>query len=337
MSSPYPTFNQAGALPLYDHLSHEAAIKLLRRREELHRKLQDGWRAERACLEASRDQNEMLFAEERAMMNEERLLWAAQKAKYEDGVQTWKARAEMAELKLAQLIVLSRQNRSVKPLDLLDQETDGTADSLEVGGYTSPREPLDDTEPTTPPLKPLIQLDTPTQNSSPEYTLSRDEDQLFRRRLYRMYVSPHQSVRDTFPTRNTTSFGNGELPPYAFDAKEMSPPDVDKGRVEAQVEPGEGDDDPALKGPLGLQNRQSSDEIFLRELSDKLEKLRDTGATPAVLGSAAMQESKATEQSPSYNHPEDTTEQPEEVKPLRFRQTSNFGLPFGHVGRQYAP
>ncbi|KAJ8129647.1 hypothetical protein O1611_g3985 [Lasiodiplodia mahajangana] len=99
------------------------------------------------------------------------------------------------------------------------------------------------------------------------------------------------------------------------------------------------DDDPALKGPLCLKNRPAADEIFLRRLSDKLEEVKATDATPSVLNEVVTPEPildlKATNDHIDDSHPEDPLEEVEEDIPLKLRKSSNFGQPLGHVRRSF--
>ncbi|KAI0875269.1 hypothetical protein GGS24DRAFT_499993 [Hypoxylon argillaceum] len=112
----------------------------------------------------------------------------------------------------------------------------------------------------------------------------------------------------------------------------------DEPIVEPVFEPS--DEDPALKGPLCLKNRPAADEMFLRRLSDKLEEVKATDATPSVLNETTIPElivdSKACLQSNSKindNHPEDALEEVEEDIPLKLRKSSNFGQPLGKIRR----
>ncbi|KAI0458462.1 hypothetical protein F5B21DRAFT_432856 [Xylaria acuta] len=110
---------------------------------------------------------------------------------------------------------------------------------------------------------------------------------------------------------------------------------------EAILEPS--DDDPALKGPLCLKNRPAADEVFLRRLSDKLEEVKATDATPSVLSEPDILEDareqladlRATLSTVPTNdsHLEDRLEDVEEDIPLKLKKSSNFGQPLGQVRR----
>ncbi|KAI1744556.1 hypothetical protein F4680DRAFT_456149 [Xylaria scruposa] len=111
---------------------------------------------------------------------------------------------------------------------------------------------------------------------------------------------------------------------------------------EATLEPS--DDDPALKGPLCLKNRPAADEVFLRRLSDKLEEVKATDATPSVLCEPeVLQDAREPSTDlgaplstvPSNDsHLEDGLEGVEEDVPLKLKKSSNFGQPLGQVHRK---
>ncbi|KAI0424031.1 hypothetical protein F5Y09DRAFT_163250 [Xylaria sp. FL1042] len=110
---------------------------------------------------------------------------------------------------------------------------------------------------------------------------------------------------------------------------------------EAIYEPN--DEDPALKGPLCLKNRPAADEAFLRRLSDKLEEVRATEATPSVLNESIISEpaehlmelktNRLTDDDNIDSNPDDGSDEVEEDVPLRLKTSSNFGQPLGQVRR----
>ncbi|KAI1755795.1 hypothetical protein F4782DRAFT_487022 [Xylaria castorea] len=110
---------------------------------------------------------------------------------------------------------------------------------------------------------------------------------------------------------------------------------------EAILEPS--DDDPTLKGPLCLKNRPAADEAFLRRLSDKLEEVKATDATPSVLSEPEISQDAgerltdlgATVSTVPTNdsHLEDGLEDVEEDVPLKLKKSSNFGQPLGRARR----
>lgn len=92
------------------------------------------------------------------------------------------------------------------------------------------------------------------------------------------------------------------------------------------------DEAPTLKGPLCLRNRPVTDEIFLRRLSDKLEEVIATDASPSVLNEPNSPE--PTEEGVPVDKPvpcvdDDTAE----GLPLKFKNSSNFGQPLGQLRR----
>lgn len=95
------------------------------------------------------------------------------------------------------------------------------------------------------------------------------------------------------------------------------------------------DEDPELKGPLTLRNIPAKDEIFLRKLSDKLEKV-GTGedATPTVLRDVECEKgessAKAAAAAAAADDESDTEDAEPEI-PLKLRETSNFGKPLGSL------
>ncbi|KAK2761162.1 hypothetical protein FQN54_001683 [Arachnomyces sp. PD_36] len=79
----------------------------------------------------------------------------------------------------------------------------------------------------------------------------------------------------------------------------------------------EPDDDPALKGPLGLKNEKKEDDPFLSALNQRLlNEAKRAVSRPSVSGTTEDDDDEGPEQ----DEPE-----PE----LRFRKTSNFGSAFG--------
>ncbi|KAK2600958.1 hypothetical protein N8I77_010447 [Diaporthe amygdali] len=94
------------------------------------------------------------------------------------------------------------------------------------------------------------------------------------------------------------------------------------------------DEDPELKGPLTLRNIPAKDEIFLRKLSDKLEKVtHGEDATPTVLKDAECEkgEPSAAAAAGAAEADESDSEDAEPEIPLKLRTTSNFGRPLGSL------
>ncbi|KAI0805442.1 hypothetical protein GGR55DRAFT_690487 [Xylaria sp. FL0064] len=125
--------------------------------------------------------------------------------------------------------------------------------------------------------------------------------------------------------------------------------DVTRGPCEDAAITGEAiyepsDEDPTLKGPLCLKNRPAADEIFLRRLSDKLEEVKATEATPSVLNEPIISEpaGELTELKPNRltddddnndSNSDDGIDEVEEDVPLKLKTSSNFGQPLGQVRR----
>ena len=96
------------------------------------------------------------------------------------------------------------------------------------------------------------------------------------------------------------------------------------------------DEGPELKGPLTLRNIPAKDEIFLRKLADKLEKVgHGEDATPTVLKDTEYAEGEPSTQAVPAPAPapadDSDSEEAEPEIPLKLRQTSNFGKPLGSL------
>ncbi|KAK7917641.1 hypothetical protein PG985_011249 [Apiospora marii] len=86
------------SLTPFDGLSSPEHIALQLRRVTLqNRRLLENWEAERAHLEANRGRAEEIYKEERAIMDEERLVWAEAEAQYKNRV--WQLEQENQELR----------------------------------------------------------------------------------------------------------------------------------------------------------------------------------------------------------------------------------------------
>lgn len=116
---------------------------------------------------------------------------------------------------------------------------------------------------------------------------------------------------------------------------EPVPTGIDDDHMPAILEPS--DDDPELKGPLTLRNMPAKDEVFLRRLSDKLEKVTSgEDATPTVLKNSDDEDdgegSETVPQAAEGGSDAGDADDAEEDIPLKIRKTSsNFGKPFGVV------
>ncbi|KAI3397315.1 hypothetical protein diail_10972 [Diaporthe ilicicola] len=134
--------------------------------------------------------------------------------------------------------------------------------------------------------------------------------------------------------------GDGAISSDGNDGRESKEPAepvgtaIDDDHDPAIMEPS--DEDPELKGPLTLRNIPAKDEIFLRKLSDKLEKV-GTGedATPTVLRDVDFEEgepsAKAAAAAAVAAADESDSEDAEPEIPLKLRSTSNFGKPLGSL------
>lgn len=115
---------------------------------------------------------------------------------------------------------------------------------------------------------------------------------------------------------------------------EPVPTGAEDDHMPAILEPS--DEDPELKGPLTLRNMPAKDELFLRRLSDKLEKVTSgEDATPTVLKHSddedeAPTAADAAREDLDSDTSGDAQDEAEEDIPLKLRKTSsNFGKPFG--------
>lgn len=135
----------------------------------------------------------------------------------------------------------------------------------------------------------------------------------------------------------TLTSGDGAMSddnrPESSEPAEPVPTVMDDDHEPAIMEPSE--EDPELKGPLTLRNMPAKDEVFLRRLSDKLEKVTSgEDATPTVLKNSDDEEDEESPKASSAHvagGDSDTgdDEEAEEI-PLKLKNaSSNFGKPFG--------
>lgn len=135
----------------------------------------------------------------------------------------------------------------------------------------------------------------------------------------------------------TLTSGDGAMSddnrPESCEPAEPVPTGIDDDHEPAIMEPS--DEDPELKGPLTLRNMPAKDEVFLRRLSDKLEKVTSgVDATPTVLKNSDDEEDEEGPKSSSSHvaggdSDAGDDEEAEEI-PLKLRKaSSNFGKPFG--------
>lgn len=139
---------------------------------------------------------------------------------------------------------------------------------------------------------------------------------------------------------NTPTLTNGdgvmssdEANAESIEPAEPIPTGVYEDYDPAILEPSDGDHE--LKGPLTLRNVPAKDEIFLRKVSDKLEKvLSGEDSTPSVLQHAEEERSGQINARPSADQDEGAASvgEIEEDVPLKLRNApSNFGKPFGVI------
>ncbi|KAI0886040.1 uncharacterized protein GGS22DRAFT_123004 [Annulohypoxylon maeteangense] len=143
------TKNQAepGVTSPPDNMSTNNLVDLLRCRDEQNKKMIELWRAERAQLEANRDQAEELYQGERALMDQERKLWEQEKARIQNELLQWQRRVTLLEQDKYQLIQQNQnlsirlrgtQGRGSQATRSFDGSTDTTAGSIRGGGLGSP-------------------------------------------------------------------------------------------------------------------------------------------------------------------------------------------------------
>ncbi|KAI2622093.1 hypothetical protein GGS21DRAFT_374904 [Xylaria nigripes] len=342
-------------MPTFEHLNSQAVSTLLQHKEDYIRRLQEGWKAERVRLEASRDQVEAVIEDERAMMNEERLLWTEQRVEYQKEIMDWKQRTEVAELKVAELgkLLESLRNSSMKHYPVLERTADkhesGTLGHPEIGSPSIRPQELHDgvSSISLPPgsgstmaeSEDFAPLDTQVHSLSPENIFSDPEFKQVLSISLIEDIPENDGIRPEAPAIQKSILTDETALLHASDSRKgsgkASPDNYFAMSDEPYLEPS--DDDPALKGPLCLPNEPLADERFLRQLRDKLEEIKDTDATPAALGETTTLESTETGHDTDDDHTEDPDDPFEGDVPLKFRQSNNFGLPFGQLDRPHAP
>ncbi|ROW10263.1 hypothetical protein VMCG_01711 [Cytospora schulzeri] len=139
----------------------------------------------------------------------------------------------------------------------------------------------------------------------------------------------------------TLTSGDGALSDGNDNNLEFSEPaePVPTGQDDEDYEPAifePSDEDPELKGPLTLRNIPAKDEIFLKKLADKLEKVGSGGedATPTVLRHPDEEEDEeepGSAAAPAANSDGEGVKVVEEHIPLKIKKTSNFGKPLGSL------
>jgi hypothetical protein len=141
--------------------------------------------------------------------------------------------------------------------------------------------------------------------------------------------------------------GSGNITP-----SQPQPTEVPERAEQSEQDDNELDQDPELKGPLGLQNDAPADALFLSELTDKLQQVKESGLlSPSQVSVSTVSDENSKEaaadadcfidnvlrnvlgRKPESQIPEEVDEDEEEsatpVPVLRVKPSMNFGRPFG--------
>lgn len=152
------------------------------------------------------------------------------------------------------------------------------------------------------------------------------------------HTATSNTVASSGSNTPTLTSGDGIMSADEANAESSEPAEpmptlADGDHEPAILEPS--DEDHELKGPLTLRNIPAKDEIFLRKVSDKLERvLSGEDATPTVLQHAEEGHSSQPEAKAAADQGEEAggVEEVEEDIPLKLRNApSNFGKPFGVI------
>ncbi|KAI1178862.1 hypothetical protein F4777DRAFT_586367 [Nemania sp. FL0916] len=258
VASPFMA-SSSGASSPYGNLSPQTIANLLRRREEYSRKLLENWQAERTHLEASRARAEEMFQEERTIMDQERLMWAEQKAMLEDEITDLKKKFQEAETRANDLTKQLGSPRigGVKFGGAFDGMADGamenrrsygSGDSGASGSSRAPlRSPLDGISPNSaPPAKgalakgdstiaesnPFIPLDPRMQRASPKNTAASTEQERVPSIDINEVIPGLEGVRLKKPALKKPTFDDGKSPSPTASGKQ-SPSDPIKALAES--------------------------------------------------------------------------------------------------------
>ncbi|KAI0384525.1 hypothetical protein F5Y04DRAFT_269477 [Hypomontagnella monticulosa] len=251
----------AGITSPLDSMSSQALINLLQRREEQNRRLLENWRAERAHLEASRARVEEVYREERAIMDDERMIWVEERTKLERDLDEWKRRAATAEKERDQMakLVKNTQGKDSPKGKSLDGATDAIIGSIRGGGLGGPgthpqaasefRTPSDGPSPSTvpstfrgptmPESKPFIPLDPRMQSSSPGMTSPQTQPARIPSIDIHEVIPELEGIRVRPDAVQKTTFTDGKPPSPPAGPKRVSPTTVKQEPARARAMSGE--------------------------------------------------------------------------------------------------
>ncbi|KAM3065042.1 hypothetical protein ACMFMF_011512 [Clarireedia jacksonii] len=138
---------------------------------------------------------------------------------------------------------------------------------------------------------------------------------------------------------DVTPRGNGSIPhphhpSFAVQSNDIKEEEEEEEEEEDHIKDQE--EDPALKGPLGLTNQTSKDELFLEVLTEKLQEVEkeisEKGSPNLEIDSLASWSPVLEMKSASKNQRESKGEGAEEgdgIPPLKLKPSMNFGRPMG--------
>jgi hypothetical protein len=229
----------------------------LRRVTLQNRRLLENWEAERAHLEATRSRAEEIYKEERAIMDEDRMIWADQEARYLDRIQTLEQeKASLLELVSKYQLGVSHNDQlrgagrvgSDSPAELSSLPNGdvpflrfrATSDSRSPGSTPVPR--LGRTMPESQPFRPL---DPRMQSASPQTTPPADRpvamDRLPSIDVQEVYTNLEGiPLKATAVTKPTFTDGKPPSPPLSG-SNHPSPPgsNQDSPNSRSRVSPAE--------------------------------------------------------------------------------------------------
>lgn len=329
-----------------DTMSGQSLLSLLQRREEQNRRLLESWRAERAHLEASRARAEEVYKEERAIMDDERMLWIEEKAKLEKDISELKRRAETAEKERDQMASLIKSMKG----KTFDGAADTVVGSLRGGGLSSPgahsqspnkfRSPSDGTSPSTlpgihgqtmPESKPFIPLDPRMQSTSPGISSPKQQQERIPSIDIHEVIPELEGIRVRPNAVQKATFTDGKSPLPLAGPKKLSPPTTAKqDSARPRIVPGDLTKE-ALQAPESDRLTMHAGHTPNHSMSlSRLHTVDSTGATNTATSSGAATprnqplengQDKALEQS-LYSQATGVDGAPEISKDLEFQGES---------------